>query len=152
MYMEDNAILLKVLSDVFEGFAFMFVEEEPEFEGGELGDCLGASIGFSGSGVSGTLEIIAPVDFCADLAANILGVEADELPADAGEGAIKEVVNVSCGYLLAEKFGTDEVFDLSIPQIQTIEQNQCESLVTNESHAVFLVDEAPILVRFIHPG
>lgn len=150
MNSDDNEILLGVLSEVFEGFAFMFVEEEPDFESEAVDECLRTKIDFSGKGVKGFLEIIASVDFCNDLAENILGIESDELPQDAGESALKEVVNVSCGYLLAEKFGTEEVFDLSIPQIEIFPENQCKGLFTAEAHMIFLVDETPILVRFVY--
>ncbi len=143
----DNEIVLRVLSEVFEGFAFMFVEEEPDFDSEAPVECLCARIGFSGKSAAGVFEIVSPVDFCEELAENILGAEADELPPDAGENALKEVVNVACGYLLSEKFGTEEVFDLSIPETASVDPNEWRSLFVGGSYAVYLVEESPILVR-----
>jgi len=143
----DNEIVLRVLSEVFEGFAFMFVEEEPDFNSEAPVECLCARIGFSGKIAAGVFEIVSPVDFCEELAENILGAETDELPPDAGENALKEVVNVACGYLLSEKFGTEEVFDLSIPETASVDPNEWRSLFGSGSYAVYLVEESPILVR-----
>lgn len=143
----DNEIVLRVLSEVFEGFAFMFVEEEPDFDSDAPLECLGASIRFSGKSAEGVFEIVSPVDFCEELAENILGAEADELPPDAGEGALKEVVNVACGYLLSEKFGTEEVFDLSIPETVSVAPNEWGAFFGSGSYAVYLVEDSPILVR-----
>jgi len=143
----DNEVVLRVLSEVFEGFAFMFVEEEPDFDSGAPVECLSASIRFSGKSAAGVFEIVSPVDFCEELAENILGAETDELPPDAGEGALKEVVNVACGYLLSEKFGTEEVFDLSIPVTASVNPNEWCTFFEGGSYALYLVEESPILVR-----
>jgi hypothetical protein len=61
---------------------------------------------------------------------------------------LKEVVNVACGSLLAEKFGTEEVFDLSIPETDPVSLEQWEMFFREGRHTVFLVEEVQILVRF----
>ncbi|MGM0453365.1 MAG: hypothetical protein ACQERN_09400 [Thermodesulfobacteriota bacterium] len=151
----DNELLLTVFSSVFEGFAFMFVEADVEME--EIdgpGPCLRSEIGFQSKDKQGELEVIAPTALCEELAENILGADEEEepLPDDAGANALNEVLNVSCGYLLAEKFGTEEVFDLSIPQARPLAEKDAAARMDDQQYSVFLVDETPILARFSYRG
>ncbi|MCF8025408.1 MAG: hypothetical protein K9K82_07965 [Desulfobacteraceae bacterium] len=151
METEDNGLLLQVFSSVFEEFAFMFVEEDPFPEPSETSycPCLLAEISFKSKDKHGFLEVVAPVSVCAELAENILGTDQQELPEQAEEQALTEVLNVSCGYFLAEKFGTEEVFDLSIPEIRPVSQKQWAALIEDGAHACMRVDESPLLVRFV---
>lgn len=150
----DSALLLQVFSSVFEDFAFMFVEadEDPPGEDTDCCPCLLARISFTGRQHKGLLEAAAPVTLCGELAENILGTDAGELPEDAPEQAITEMLNVSCGYLLAKKFGTDEVFDLSIPETAPLTEQEWNTLVVEGQHLFLLVDESPMLVRMAVEG
>ncbi len=149
MHADNNELLLKVFSSVFEGFAFMFVEDEPDGVPREPGDCVQAEIAFESASDRGTMEVVAPLDFCSELAENILGAEEGELPEQAGENALKEVLNVSCGYFLAEKFGTQAVFDLSIPETSGVSETKWQQLLEQDQHTAFLVDESPLLARLV---
>ena len=146
---DDNELLLQVFSSVFEGFAFMFVEQEEDLEakGGDY--CIKAGIEFRSQDKSGSLEIIAPLELCSELAENILGTEIEELPDGAGENALKEVLNVSCGYLLAEKFGTEETFDLSIPETSPVSKEKWDQSLMDRKHDIFSVDDSPMLARLV---
>lgn len=147
----DSAMLLQVFSSVFEDFAFMFVDadEDPPDPDSDCCPCLLAQISFSGRDHQGRLEAAAPEDLCEELAENILGTGREELPDDAAEQAITEVLNVACGYLLAEKFGTEEVFDLSIPETRTLSQPEWNELAAGGCHLFLRVDESPMLVRLV---
>ena len=149
MSQENSELLLQSFSSVFEGFAFMFVEQEPDLEAPVPGACQQALIEFKSRDIQGSLEVIAPEDLCTELAENILGTETDDLPEDAGENALKEILNVSCGSLLAGKFGTEEVFDLSIPETRTISQEQWNTRCDSREYELFWIDESPMLARFI---
>ena len=148
---DNNALLLEVFSAVFEEFAFMFVEAEPDLDPGETRycPCLQAEISFESRDKKGFLEAVAPAEVCAELAENILGTEQEELPEQAEEQALTELLNVSCGYLLAERFGTEEVFDLSIPQTRAVEEQEWSALVEDGSDFCLRVDESPLLARFV---
>jgi hypothetical protein len=147
----DSAMLLQVFSSVFEDFAFMFVDadDDPPEPDSECCPCLLAQISFSGRDHQGRLEAAAPEALCEELAENILGTGREELPDDAAEQAITEVLNVACGYLLAEKFGTDEVFDLSIPETRTLSESEWNELAAGGRHLFLRVDESPMLVRLV---
>lgn len=149
MNADNNELLLRVLSSIFENFAFMFVEEASELDFESPGECFKAKIEFNSRSKKGFLEVVAPVDFCDETAENILGTEMEELPKDAGENALKELLNIFCGFFLAERFGTDEIFDLSIPETSRIPSKDWGLLVNNQLHTPFVVDESPILVKFV---
>jgi chemotaxis protein CheY-P-specific phosphatase CheC len=149
MNADDNELLVKVFSSIFEDFAFMFVEEALDIEAESPGECLSAKIEFKSKSKKGYLEVVAPVEFCEETAENILGTDVEELPENAGENALKELLNISCGYFLAEKFGTDEIFDLSIPETSPVSEKEWNLLFNNKLHTTFLVDESPVLARFI---
>jgi hypothetical protein len=144
----DSALLLQVFSSVFEDFAFMFVEadDDPPGEDTTCCPCLLARISFTGREHKGVLEAAAPVSLCQELAENILGTDTDDLPDDAPQQAITEMLNVSCGYLLSKKFGVDEVFDLSIPETTPLDEQQWDQLAAKGKHLFLLVDESPMLV------
>ena len=150
MDQSDKALLLQVFASVFDDFAFMFVEDEPE-EAPEPGESfVQTSIGFKSDVGRGFMEVIAPAEFCSELAENILGADEEEdLPEDAGENALMEFLNVSCGYFLAEKFGTEAVFDLTIPETRTLSRQQWGAFFEAGGHVYFLVDESPMLARFV---
>ncbi len=148
MNADDHELLLKVFSSIFEDFAFMFVEKASNLEAETAGECLKASIEFTGSSKKGYLEVIAPADFCDETAENILGTDIEELPEGAGENALKEIVNICCGYFLAEKFGTEEIFDLSIPETSRVAEQDWVKIINKQRHTLFCVDESPILVKF----
>jgi hypothetical protein len=149
MNADDNELLVKVFSCIFEDFAFMFVEEALDIEAKSPGECLSAKIEFKSKSKKGYLEVVAPMEFCEETAENILGSDVEELPENAGENALKEILNISCGYFLAEKFGTDEIFDLSIPETRPVAEKEWDLLFNNRQHTIFLVDESPVLARFM---
>lgn len=145
---EDRAHLLRSLARVFEGLAFMFVDEADD-DLGAAEAFIGARIGFRGRGVTGELEIIVPTDVCIELAENILGAEpGDEgLPEGSGASALAEVLNVACGYLLVQKHGDDHIFDLSIPSTKPVTADEWEELSREGGYVLFGVDDAPLLAR-----
>ena len=148
MNQEDKELLLQVFSSVFEDFAFMFVEEATDWEPEKPGACLRAKIDFMGRDKKGSLQIVAPLDICTETAQNVLGTEPEELPSDAGENALKELANIACSCLLAEKFGVDETFDISIPETRSFPEKKWGKLFENPRYAAMLVDESPFLVTF----
>ena len=149
MNADDNELMMKVFSSIFEDFAFMFVEEALDLETNSVGECFRAKIEFKSKSKKGYLEVVAPEEFCDETAENILGTDVEELPAGSGENALKELLNISCGYFLSEKFGIDEVFDLSIPVASPVSQEEWNLLFNNKQYTTFLVDESPVLARFV---
>ncbi|MBT4499646.1 MAG: hypothetical protein HOC74_18105 [Gemmatimonadetes bacterium] len=148
----DDAInpadrLAEVAIDVLEKQAFMFGEQSPKEElFTEAETFCHASMEFSGP-ICGTVGIEAPVEVCAELAANMLGMEMDESlsPEDAGD-ALQELLNVICGQSLTALYGAEPVFDLSIPRLEEVGYVDWEMEMAATDTIGLLVDEEPVLV------
>lgn len=144
-----DSVVEKTLGSVLESFAFMFTEMIPaENISATEDDHLRAEISFAGS-VSGTLVLAVPKGICPEIAANVLGVEADDEQAIEGaEDALRELLNVTCGHVMTEVAGTQEVLDMSLPVSQPIDLDGWNSMRDNPETIAFLVDERPVLLQF----
>jgi CheY-specific phosphatase CheX len=140
-------VLLEVVSDVLEQFSFMFTEPSE----GNLFNCFGphllqAQIVFKGS-VCGGLSMFAMAPFCVQLAANVLGMEPEDVSYDHAYDALKEVVNVVCGEFLLRVGGKKQVFDLSIPKIRKMPVANVREIMTLPGVVQVMIDEQPVLVQ-----
>lgn len=69
----------------------------------------------------GTLRFRCSSDFSILLAANLLGIDPQDEDAEAkAKDAVKEFMNIICGQLVTAIHGSNEVFDLTIPQIREL--------------------------------
>ena len=143
---EKKEVMAEVFCRVLEKLAFMFGEEvEKEELSGEGESYYHSMISFKGS-CSGAFGIAAPVNFCLELAANVLGMDPDEdeVKGKAGD-ALKELLNMMCGQLLTDMFGDEEVFDLSVPRLSEMDKTGWEKLVDDPKTVGFFVDDFPVL-------
>jgi CheY-specific phosphatase CheX len=139
--------LVEVVINVLETQAFMFGEACPKDELITEADTFShANMEFSGP-VCGTVGIEVPAEVCAELAANILGMDMDEsiAPEDAID-ALQELLNVICGQALTALYGSEPIFDLSIPRTEEGGCVDWEREVTSADTVGLLVDEEPFLV------
>jgi CheY-specific phosphatase CheX len=149
MAAERGDVVSQVFCDVLERFAFMFGEpaEKTGFPAPGPG-CIAAVIRFFGE-QSGSMTVAVTGDTCAEIAANVLGIDPDdERVADSGADALKEVLNVACGHILTELAGDKPVFDISIPETVALDGLGWTSMLASDDTVALLVDGAPILVRF----
>lgn len=138
--------LVKVLEQVLEQLAFMFgeaVEKEELTSGFER--YLHATMIFKGK-ASGTLGVAIPYEMGVVLTSNILGMEegdkiVDERPVD----AIREFINIVCGQFLTKVFGEGPVFDLTIPEVESLERGGWEELRTRQETIGMIIEELPLL-------
>lgn len=96
----DDA-LDEVVGAVLETFAFVFpdVADEIIIEIAEETELLRADISFEGA-VTGNLSIVAPMSVCADMAANVMGVDIDaEDVAQRAADTLAEIANITAGHL-----------------------------------------------------
>jgi chemotaxis protein CheY-P-specific phosphatase CheC len=151
---DEPDLLPKVFSGVVENFAYMFAEtpEEGEFPHGEPPFVM-ARMTFSGP-FKGTVYLGAPEAMCRDLAANVLGLKPGDEPAPhLPRDAFQELLSVTCGHLLTALAGEDPVFDLAPPEMATLDQKGWETFVATPGAVQLVVDEHPVLLRFIpQPG
>ncbi len=87
-----------------------------------------------------------PGDLSAELAVNILGVDdEDELEEGDAADAVKELVNVICGQLLTSMFGTETVFQLTIPTVEELDRAGWEAAKADGEAIGLSIDDSPAL-------
>lgn len=144
---EDGELLIKVFTRVVEDLAFMFTESPEESDEGPLGDAFAkAYMDFRGP-FNGTLSIVVPESMCAQIAANVLGLEPDdELFTRQPYDALKELLNVTCGNLLTAMAGEEPIFDLNPPEVALLDRAGWDAFKENSQAVLFLVEDEPVLL------
>jgi hypothetical protein len=125
-------------------FAFGFPCSREETLGVERG--LAAQIEFAGP-VSGTLTIAAPRALCADLTADLLALDADEVADEQTADTFKELANIICGQLATALCGEEPVVALSIPQTFPLGANGWRDLARRGGSTHLLVEERPVVLN-----
>lgn len=153
MTVEHGATLEGVLSDILEKQAFVFAEACPvEDLKAEAEDYLHATIAFEGP-LCGLLGLATSRDLCAELAANMLGIEPDDAVAEEdASDALKELLNVVCGQFLTALYGNEPVFQLSIPKVETFGQADWEKRKALPNGIGFAVDDEAPLIAYLSTG
>lgn len=118
---QQTATLTTVFSEVLANLAFMFTDSEPGDPVLE-GTWLETTISYHGPH-QGSLHLRCTRAFTVLLAANLLGIDPDDEDAEAGaDDAAKEFMNIVCGQLVTTVYGTEPVFNLSIPRSTPLEE------------------------------
>lgn len=142
---EKERQVAAVVAEVLEKQAFMFAEPSSELES-EGTRFLHAQMGFSGP-VVGDLEVVAPWELCATLAANALGVEMeDESAGQLAGDTFMEFLNVTCGQLLTALYGTGEEFWLSPPRVNELDAAGWAQAGQRPGGVGLRVDEWPVVI------
>ncbi len=111
-----NDLVAKTASETLENLAFVFSFPKTESDAPpETAGAVLCKIGFSGP-FSGVLDMSITEGCLAELAANMLGIDEEEISAEQKADAVKEVINVICGNLLPAVAGTRALFDLDAPE------------------------------------
>ena len=139
--------LCSTFMDVVEKLTFMFGEVVPkeEVDSPETPFTL-AAMSFTGA-VVGTLEVAVPTEITAEIAANILGLEPEDIESEAMmNDALGEMLNVVCGHVIMTLAGTDANFVLNSPQTSPVEQNKYDEMMTSDDYASLMLDDSPIFL------
>lgn len=138
----------EVISRILSESAFIFCDPLDEENRPDISawEAVGVSLEFSGH-AAGALIMYAGRDFLRSAAANMLGIDDNgSYAAEKGIDALKEILNIIVGNLLTTVYGTDPIFDLSIPQ--ALETGSILQKYTTES-AVWLTAEGEPLLFLI---
>jgi CheY-specific phosphatase CheX len=143
---EQRERLAAVFGEVIETQAFMFAEPAKTDELAPPGNgLLVARMKFSGP-LSGRLTLSVPRRLAVELAANVLGIEADAVAETRAQDALGELLNVACGRFVTELAGEGPVFDLSVPKVAGAEAPAWGELSGQEGVMAFTVDDHPVLL------
>lgn len=120
----ESEVFFESLQSVLEKMAFMFADvvQENEFEDDEP-VLLEATMEFKGE-TNGKTILAAQAELCASLAENMLGIDPDEVNDSSLEDALREVLNMTSGLYLTNRWGDDVVFDLTVPEVRKLDMTQ----------------------------
>ena len=146
MESECDQSLGEVFCDVIEALAFMFGEETSKQDlPQQMDTCVEARMSFTGP-LRGELAIAVPAQTCAEIAANVLGVDEDD--GLSNEEAI-DALNITCGHELTTLAGEEPVFDLSVPVVTQLGADGWAKFMRSVATSGFLVDEGPMLLQLV---
>ncbi len=139
--------LCSTFTQVVEQLTFMFGETVPKEEVDSPGTLFTlASMSFTGDLV-GVLEVAVPTEITAEIAANILGLEPEEIESEAMmNDALGEMLNVVCGHVIMAMAGTDANFSLNSPVTTYVDDAKYTEMMTSEDYAGLLLDDNPIFL------
>lgn len=134
---------------VFEHSAFMFAETADMLElESEEHEFFSASVSFKGP-LKGRIDMMCPVGIARELAANMLGCDADEDEAiEKSEDAFMEVLNVLAGHLTMNMTTPDDIYNISSPSIFLLNPAGWTEKIAaaGENDFAYLVDGFPLVV------
>ena len=147
MQQHKIATLGTIFSEVLADLAFMFTEEQ-QSEPAANYDWLETRIGYRGPDC-GNLRFRCPAQLCVRLAANLLGIDPnDGHAAGVSQDAAKEFMNVVCGHFVTTTYGTEKVFNLTIPETRPMDQPPDLWVADGEQIATVAVDGFPIQLEY----
>ena len=140
-------IVSVIFLDISERLAFMFGDPVAKDRLGTGGTRWAqASVSFTGA-TPGCLSLSAPKDLCREIAANILGVEPEELEdARLAEDALRELLNVVTGHVVPGLQGEDEAFELSVPAFRELGDGDQDELLRDPGTIGYELDGSPVLL------
>ena len=151
MEVNYKEMLNEVFTDICEKLAFMFTEipDDEEFPE-EILDPVKASMTFVGP-FKGSLALVVPNEMCPEIAANVLGLDPDDemMTESAANDALKEMLNVTCGHVLTSIAGEEPVFDLSVPEVSSLDKDAWKAIYDSPTTCALLVDDSPVLLYLV---
>ncbi len=133
--------------DVVEQLTFMFGDPEDKNDlDTDMVDFTLAHVDFTGD-QSGTLSVAVPTRITADIAANILGLEPEDLTdRDMLDDALGEMLNVVCGHVIMALLGPGANFKLGSPVVNGIDEAKLGEMVASPDFFGFNLDDSPVLL------
>jgi CheY-specific phosphatase CheX len=134
--------------DVVEKLTFMFGEPVvvEELDRGDE-EWVEARMAFTGE-VNGSLAVIVPESLQPEIAANILGLDPQDLsPPEMLADALREMLNVVCGHIIMALVGSAADFRLQTPVHSRLTTVQLDALCANPDTTGFLMDDEPLLLH-----
>lgn len=144
----DRTAIQATFDEVLEKLAFMFVDVvHPEQIEAVEEPLLKGEMRFKGP-MQGSIAILAPASLTLELASNILGLDPEEIHLfPNGVDALGELLNVVCGHILTTIAGEEPVFELSVPETNTIDAGQWADALKDSNAFAFSVEGTPMILH-----
>ena len=139
--------LCSTFSEVVEQLTFMFGEVVPKDEAHTPGMLFTqATMSFSGD-LTGTLSVAVPSDVTAEIAANILGIEPEDIESETMmNDALGEMLNVVCGHVIMAMVGKDANFKLVTPVTDFVSEEHYAHMMASDDYTTLLLDDNPVFL------
>lgn len=142
----------EIIVGIIEKQAFLLGEPADRDElADEIDDGFKATVNFSGH-ASGSLRMLASRATCQELAANVLGVDEEDIDDAAARDAMGEMLNVLCGNILTELAGENPIFDLTPPAVEAAGAGDWEAALNAPGALAFLMEDEPFVVSLSVEG
>lgn len=141
MISQGHEIAGGIFLEISERLAFMFGDpvEKQALENEDVAWSQ-AAITFKG-GVSGELKLTVPRSLCLDLAANILGLDVDDLEhGPVATDALCELLNVVSGHVVRGLQGNGDPFELTVPSYRELDAGAHRPLLEGEDTLCYDLD------------
>lgn len=143
-------IINKTVSGVLEQTAFMFPEPVDMVSGVSFEDFeyVLVKLNFIGD-KAGEIKMIIPVDFCAELSANLLGEDIGDVdPEENNFDSARELLNIVSGQLLVNLYSDEALFSLINFEVKKLEKEAFFSIIEGCEYQCCLVDDYPVITIF----
>ncbi len=132
---------------VVEKLTFMFGEVVSKSEIDSSGiEFTMASLSFTGD-VKGLLSVAVPTDMTAEIAANILGLEPEDIGSEEMKNdALAEMLNVVCGHVIMALVGTGANFKLDSPLTCPVDEMTHREILESDDFVGLLLDDGPVFL------
>ncbi len=142
--------LNRTFLEVVEQLTFMFGEPEGKDQLEVDGiDFMTAAMSFQGD-LNGELTIAVPDNITGEIAANILGLEPEDVQSEEMRcDALAEMLNVVCGHVIMAMAGTDANFKLNAPVTGQVERDKLELMIASDDYIGLLLDDNPVFLGLV---
>lgn len=147
MQSNTQELLCSTFMEVVEHLTFMFGEvvAKDELASPEIDFTL-ASMGFKGD-LKGELSVAVPTEITAEIAANILGLEPEDIDSEEMRNdSLAEMLNVVCGHVIMALVGTEANFKLDSPQTSRLTEQEYEAMFDSDDVVGLVLDDNPVLL------
>lgn len=144
----QKVALSKVVRDSMEKLAFVFFASDVFREPISFQNVVAAEVSFTGV-FSGRLAMVITEPALCELAANMLGIDGEDVERNHLYDALKETVNIICGNWLPIEGGDEAVFHIGTPRV--LSPSEAEASLTGQSPSILekmSVDEEPCDIYF----
>lgn len=137
----------QTFTGVVEQLTFMFGEDVDKGELDTEGVAFtSASMTFAGD-IAGTVTLVVPTAILGTIAANILGVEPEDIsPNTVLADSLGEMLNVICGHLIMDLQGESANFVLGPPRTVAVDGAFVARLCGDDAYLGFLLDDSPVFL------
>ncbi len=132
---------------VVEQLTFMFGEpvDKDDLDTEQVDFTL-ARMSFLGD-IAGSLAVAVPTAITGEIAANILGLEPEDLTDQVMlDDALGEMLNVVCGHVIMAVAGNDANFKLHSPEVVKVDETMLVEMLASADYFGYELDDSPVLL------